>query len=100
MLEARGPLLPHAWVAGDDELGRCSWFRKELRARGECYLVAVPSKNSERDLTSPEPPTDDQGRQRRVHFTRVDRRCDPLSRYSVQTVEVRDAWCSPVVVQV
>ena len=19
------PLLPHAWVAGDDEMGRCSW---------------------------------------------------------------------------
>src|ERR1700722_20283876 len=26
MLDTRGPLLPHAWVAGDDEMGRCSWF--------------------------------------------------------------------------
>jgi SRSO17 transposase len=26
MLDERGPLLPHAWVAGDDEMGRCSWY--------------------------------------------------------------------------
>jgi len=32
-LDERGPLLPHAWVAGDDELGRCSWFRQQLRQR-------------------------------------------------------------------
>ena len=33
-------LLPHGWVAGDDEMGRPSWFRRELRARGERYLLA------------------------------------------------------------
>src|SRR5207302_271967 len=41
MLDERGGLLPHAWVAGDDEMGRCSWFREELRARQEVYLLAV-----------------------------------------------------------
>lgn len=35
MLDERGPLLPHAWVSGDDEMGRCSWFRRQLRARSE-----------------------------------------------------------------
>src|SRR5262249_7909633 len=25
MLDERGPLLPHAWVSGDDEMGRSSW---------------------------------------------------------------------------
>jgi hypothetical protein len=50
MLDQRGPLLPHAWVAGDDEMGRCSWFRQELRARGERYLLAVPSNTAVRDL--------------------------------------------------
>jgi SRSO17 transposase len=35
MLEANGPLLPHAWIAGDDEMGRSSWFRQQLRARHE-----------------------------------------------------------------
>src|SRR5262249_57386755 len=39
MLDERGPALPHGWVAGDDEMGRCSWFRRELPSRGECYLL-------------------------------------------------------------
>src|SRR4051812_16905176 len=26
MLDERTAVLPHAWVAGDDEMGRCSWF--------------------------------------------------------------------------
>src|SRR4051812_36151588 len=33
MLDEHGPALPHAWISGDDELGRCSWFRQELRSR-------------------------------------------------------------------
>jgi SRSO17 transposase len=99
MLDERGPLLPHAWIAGDDELGRCSWFREQLRARGECYLLAVPANTSVRDLRAPEPPSDGHGR-RRVPFTRVDRWCAGLSRSAWQTVEVRDAEHGPVVVQV
>src|SRR5215471_13889003 len=43
MLDEQGPRLPHAWVSGDDEMGRSSWFRQQLRARGEQYLLAVPS---------------------------------------------------------
>jgi SRSO17 transposase len=100
MLDERGPLLPHAWIAGDDELGRCSWFREQLRARHECYLLAVPANTSVRDLTAPEPPSDGRGRRRRVPFTRVDRWCAALSRSAWQTVEVRDAEHGPVVVQV
>src|SRR5215213_4018085 len=33
MLDERGPLLPHRWVTGDDEMGRSSWFRRQLRDR-------------------------------------------------------------------
>jgi SRSO17 transposase len=54
MLDERGPLLPHAWVSGDDELGRCSWFRQELRSRQACYLLAVPSNTAVRDLAAGE----------------------------------------------
>src|SRR5947208_1121942 len=39
MLAEWGDLLPHAWVAGDDEMGRCSRFRAELREREEAYLL-------------------------------------------------------------
>src|SRR6516162_2033325 len=56
MLDERGPLLPHAWVSGDDEMGRSSWFRRELHTRGESYLLAVPSNTLVRDLRAPDPP--------------------------------------------
>ena len=50
MLEQTGPLLPHAWVTGDDEMGRSSRFRAELRRLNEPYLLAVPSNTTVRDL--------------------------------------------------
>ena len=50
MLRETGPLLPHAWVTGDDEMGRSSRFRAELRRRNEPYLLAVPSNTTVRDL--------------------------------------------------
>src|SRR5512147_2058658 len=43
MLAEAGPLLPHGWVTGDDEMGRSSRFRAELRRLEERYLLAVPS---------------------------------------------------------
>jgi len=100
MLDERGPVLPHAWIAGDDELGRSSWFRQQLRERDECYLLAVPSNTAVRDLTVPDPPHAGRGRQRRVPFTRVDRWCAALPTTAWQTVAVRDAERGPVVVQV
>ena len=35
MLDEPGSLLPHAWVAGDDEMGMSSGFRRESAGRGE-----------------------------------------------------------------
>ena len=35
MLDAWGEQVPHSWVTGDDELGRHTRFRRELRERGE-----------------------------------------------------------------
>jgi SRSO17 transposase len=99
MLAERGPLLPHAWVAGDDEMGRCSWFRRELRSRGECYLLAVPGNTSVRDLAAPDPPYAGHGRRPRVPFVRVDRWCAALPEGAWQTVEVRDGEKGPLVVQ-
>jgi len=50
MLAKRGKQLPHAWVTGDDEMGRVTWFRQELQARKEQYLLAVPGNTTVRDL--------------------------------------------------
>jgi SRSO17 transposase len=32
-LDEQGEQLPHPWIMGDDELGKSSWFRRELRRR-------------------------------------------------------------------
>src|SRR5262249_53271842 len=55
MLEECGGSLPHAWIAGDDEMGRPSGFRRELRARGERYLLAVPRHKLGPRLGAPPP---------------------------------------------
>jgi len=100
MLDERGRWLPHAWVAGDDEMGRSSWFREELRSRGECYLLAVPSNTLVRDLVAAEPPYSGSGRRPRVPFTRVSRWCAAVPEETWQTIEVRDGEQGPLVVQV
>jgi SRSO17 transposase len=43
MLDEWCAQVPHSWVTGDDELGRHTRFRGELRARGERYILGVPS---------------------------------------------------------
>jgi SRSO17 transposase len=100
MLDQRGPLLPHAWVSGDDEMGRCSWFRQELQARHERYLLAVPSNTAVRDLTAPDPPSGGHGRRPPLPFTSVGRWCAALPESAWETVEVRDGEKGPVVAQV
>ena len=100
MLDERGPLLPHAWISGDDELGRCSWFREQLRSRNERYLLAVPCNTSVRDLTATAPPSAGRGRRRRVPFTSVQAWCAALPESFWETVEVRDGEKGPLVVQV
>jgi SRSO17 transposase len=99
MLAERGPLLPHAWVSGDDELGRCSWFRQQLRQRQEGYLLAVPSNTAVRDLAAPDPPHSGRGGRPRVPFTRVDRWAAAVPEGAWQTVEVRPGERGPVTVQ-
>lgn len=99
MLDQSGAALPHAWVAGDDEMGRCSWFRRELRQRGESYLLAVPSNTLVRDLAAPEPEYQGRGRRPGVPFQRVDRWCLALPEEAWESIEVRDGEKGPLAVQ-
>ncbi len=99
MLDQRGLSLPHAWVSGDDELGRCSWFRQGLRSRQERYLLAVPSNTAVRDLIAPDPPYAGYGRRRRAPFTRVDRWCAAVPEEAWRVIEVRAGEKGPLVVQ-
>src|SRR5918996_3452528 len=66
--------LPHAWVTGDDELGRPAQFRGWLRRHGERYLLDVPCNTSIRDLECRRPRRRraGRGRKREVPFCRAD----------------------------
>ncbi len=99
MLDEHGRALPHGWVAGDDEMGRSSWFRRQLRQRHEPYLLAVPSNTLVRDLAAQEPPYSGRGRRPKTPFARVDRWCAAVPESRWQTVEVRDAEKGPLAVQ-
>ena len=49
MLDTRRKQVPHSWVSGDDELGRHTRFRQQLRERGERYGLGVPCTTTIRD---------------------------------------------------
>ena len=100
MLDEHGAVLPHGWVAGDDELGRSSWFRQELRARHERYLLAVPSNTLVRDQRAPDPPPTKAGRPRKAPWQRVEGWCAAVPEKAWTTVEVRPGEKGPLVVQV
>jgi SRSO17 transposase len=99
MLAEHGKVLPHSWIAGDDEMGRSSAFRRELRALQERYLLAVPSNTLVRDLQAEPPVYAGRGRRPQVPFTRVDRWCAALPESAWTTIEVRDGAKGPLVVQ-
>jgi SRSO17 transposase len=100
MLDEQGPLLPHRWVAGDDEMGRSTWFRKQLRDRDERYLLAVPSNTLVRDLRADDPPYSGKGQRKKVPFVRADTWCAGLGEDEWQTIEVRDGEKGPLLTQV
>jgi SRSO17 transposase len=50
LLDRSGGDVPFGWVAGDDEFGRVSAFRAELRGRRLRYVLDVPANTLVRDL--------------------------------------------------
>jgi SRSO17 transposase len=99
MLDEHGAALPHAWVAGDDEMGKVPEFRGQLHARGERYLLAVPGNTLVRDLQAEPPAYTGRGRPPKSPWTRVDRWCRALPETAWTTIDVRDAEKGPLVVQ-
>jgi SRSO17 transposase len=83
LIDRSGPELPFAWVAGDDEFGRASAFRAELRRRRLRYVLDVPANTLIRDLD--EAPA--AGR-RRPPWRRVDEwtQAQPAARWRKLTV--------------
>jgi SRSO17 transposase len=99
MLDEHAAALPHAWVAGDDEMGRNAEFRGKLHSRGERYSLAVPSNTLVRDMEAEPPPYAGRGRHPQSPWTRVDRWCATLPAKAWTTIEVRDGEKGPLVVE-
>jgi SRSO17 transposase len=97
MLREHRSVLPHAWVTGDDEMGRSTAFRDELRTMNERYLLAVPSNTLVRDLDASPPPYSGSGRQPKVPFQRADSWMKTARNW--MRVEVRPGEKGPLVVE-
>jgi len=107
MLERRGKSLPHAWIAGDDEMGRPAWFRQKLREIGERYLLAVPSNTSLRDLDAAVPPQTrtgpgrgEQNGPRKAPFQQVAAWCEALPATAWTSLVIRNTDKGPLEVEV
>ncbi len=85
LIERSAAGLPFGWVAGDDEVGRASAFRAQLRQRRLRYVLDVPSNTRVRDLG--EAPA---AGKRRPPWRRVDEwaQAQPASRWQRLTVGV------------
>ncbi len=95
LLDAAGAAVPHGWVVADDEFGRASAFRQELRVRRERYVVDVPCNTLVRDLDEPRPPGATGGRPRLRPFERVDHWAARQPRRRWRTVRLRDGEKGP-----
>lgn len=100
MLRERGAALPHAWVTGDSEMGRITWFRRALRDMSERYLLAVPSDTLVRDLDGRRPAYRGHGPRPKRKFERVDRWAAARPESAWTTVDVRDGEKGPLTVEI
>jgi len=100
MLDEQGHLLPHAWVAGDDEMGRTTAFRTDLNDRNEQYLLAVPSNTAIRDLEATPPPYGGHGSDPKTPFVQVHQWRDEVDPDQWTRIKVRDAEKGPLEIDI
>jgi len=100
LLDRARATLPGRWVVGDDELGRCSPLRAELRQRRLHYVLDIPCNTLVRALSEHRPAAWLGGQDRRPAFERVDQWVarQPPGRW--RTVRVRDGEKGPLEVKV
>jgi SRSO17 transposase len=98
-LLSRSQEVPHAWVAADDEFGRVSEFRAELRTAEERYVLDVPCNTLVRDLNERVPPRVGRKGPRKAPFRRVDAWCQRQPKNHWQELEIRAGTKGPLRVQ-
>ncbi|MCH7729740.1 MAG: IS701 family transposase [Planctomycetes bacterium] len=100
MLDEQGDLLPHGWVAGDDEMGRTTAFRRDLNDRNEHYLLAVPSNTAIRDLEATPPPYGGHGSAPKTPFVQAHQWRDDVDADGWTRIKVRDAEKGPIEIEI
>jgi SRSO17 transposase len=99
MLDLWGEQIPHGWVTGDDELGRHTRFRHELRERGERYLLGIPCTTTIRDLEAPLPAYAGRGRRPKAPWQSVTEWRQALPGDTWTRLTVRDGEKGPVAIE-
>src|SRR6266487_3522403 len=99
MLDAWGEQVPHGWVTGDDELGRHSRFREQLRQRDERYVLGVPCTTTMRDLEAPLPAYHGRGRRPKSPWQSVTQWRQGLDAEAWTYLTVRDGEKGPVAIE-
>jgi SRSO17 transposase len=99
MLDAWGAQVPHGGVTGDDELGRHTRFREELRERGERYVLGVPCTTTMRDLEAPLPAYAGRGRRSKAPWQSVTDWRKSLDSTVWRRFTVRDGEKGPVAIE-
>jgi SRSO17 transposase len=100
MLDMWGVQVPHGWVTGDDELGRHTRFRGELRQRGERYVLGVPCTTAVRDLEGPSPAYHGRGRRPKAPWQSVTDWRQALPGHAWTHLTVRDGEKGPVEIEI
>jgi SRSO17 transposase len=100
MLEEQGHLLPHAWVAGDDEMGGSACFRRDLHQQDERYLLAVPCTTTVRDLEATPPAYQGRGAVPKLPFVQVHQWRDAVAEDAWTRIKVRDAEKGPLEIEI
>src|SRR6266850_5812534 len=99
MLNEWGEQVPHGWVTGDDELGRHTRFRHELRERSERYVLGVPCNTTIRDFEAPLPAYAGRGRPPKAPWQSVTQWRQGLDAEAWTHVTVRDGEKGPVEIE-
>jgi SRSO17 transposase len=99
MLRKHKKRLPHAWVAGDVEMGRSTRFRGSLRRMREQYLLGAPSNTTARDLEGEAPPYCGRGARPKRPFEQVREWVKARPAKAWTRIEVRPGEKGPITVE-
>jgi len=99
MLKKHGEMLPHTWIAGDDEMGRPYWFRRRLDRDKEQYLLSVQSTTLVRDLEAELPLYSGRGPRPKRPWTRVSEWAASIAEGDWTSIDVRDGAKGPLTIE-